>query len=535
MPVPNKEIIYIDAEDDITSVIDKLSEAKAKVVALVPPKRSPVVSSVVNLKLLNKVASEENKRVVLITTDKTIMSLAGGVGMYVAANQQSAPAIPAVDPPSDEIPSEVIHEPVSGNKKILKKNNNRGEKFSDSAQGAAAGAASGVTDEAKKKIKIPNFDLFKKRIFLIGAGLIALIALLFWAFRAAPTAYITLKGETSSVATDLTFTVDTGVDEADNEAKVLPATSKEIRRDISEQATATGEKNIGEKATGEMTVYNCSDNEKIVPAGTRFTSNSLTFVTTKAVEVEGSNFFSNGTCKKDNGEEVSVVAENPGDQYNLAKNTQYSSNVANIGGIGSAMAGGTNNIVKILSQGDVDAAKDTALSKAREGAKEELLKQFEDDIYILEATYKEVVGDVSPSSPVGSEASNPTVKVSATFFVLGVDKDQLEDLMKTVQGEGLGENQAIVETGIDDARIEVVEAPAANKQILNLKTQGFAGPDVDLEKLSEEVAGMGFGEAKKHLEDLPGVTEAQIDLSPFWVFSIPSRADHVEIKIEVNE
>ena len=34
----NKEVIYIDSEDDITDVISKVKSAKEKIVALVPPK-----------------------------------------------------------------------------------------------------------------------------------------------------------------------------------------------------------------------------------------------------------------------------------------------------------------------------------------------------------------------------------------------------------------------------------------------------------------------------------------------------------------
>ena len=45
-----KDVIYIDIEDDITTIIEKVKEAATSIVALVPPKRVGVLQSIVNLK-----------------------------------------------------------------------------------------------------------------------------------------------------------------------------------------------------------------------------------------------------------------------------------------------------------------------------------------------------------------------------------------------------------------------------------------------------------------------------------------------------
>lgn len=50
----SKAVIYIDTEDDITAIIDRVKAAKSDIVALVPPKRTGVLQSVVNLKLLRR-------------------------------------------------------------------------------------------------------------------------------------------------------------------------------------------------------------------------------------------------------------------------------------------------------------------------------------------------------------------------------------------------------------------------------------------------------------------------------------------------
>ena len=72
----NKDVIYIEPDDDITNIISKLESAKEKIVALVPPKKSGVLRSVVNIKLITKASSAKNKQVVFVTTDPSIVKLA---------------------------------------------------------------------------------------------------------------------------------------------------------------------------------------------------------------------------------------------------------------------------------------------------------------------------------------------------------------------------------------------------------------------------------------------------------------------------
>ena len=48
----NKDVIYIDVEDDITTIVGKIKASKEKIIALVPPSRVGVLQSAVNMRLL---------------------------------------------------------------------------------------------------------------------------------------------------------------------------------------------------------------------------------------------------------------------------------------------------------------------------------------------------------------------------------------------------------------------------------------------------------------------------------------------------
>ena len=72
----NKDVIYIDVDDDVTAIIGKIKKAKEKIVALVPPKRAGALQSAVNLRLLERMAKTDKKQLVLITNNAALVGLA---------------------------------------------------------------------------------------------------------------------------------------------------------------------------------------------------------------------------------------------------------------------------------------------------------------------------------------------------------------------------------------------------------------------------------------------------------------------------
>ena len=91
----NKDVIYIEPEDDITDIISKLKGSKQKVVALVPPKKAGVLRSAVNTKLIAKTAKNSEKAVVIVTTDPSLVKLSAIAGIPVAETLQSRPKLPS--------------------------------------------------------------------------------------------------------------------------------------------------------------------------------------------------------------------------------------------------------------------------------------------------------------------------------------------------------------------------------------------------------------------------------------------------------
>ncbi|HMR72714.1 MAG TPA: hypothetical protein PKD68_01765, partial [Candidatus Saccharibacteria bacterium] len=190
-----KDVIYIDIEDDITAIIGRVKNAGAPIVALVPPKRVGVLQSTVNLKLLQRAAEAAKRRIVLITNDQALIGLAAGLSIPIAKNLQSKPEIASI-PVLEADDEDVIN----------------GEELpvGDLAATAPVDTTNAPTEEATeslpanksdsaKKVKIPNFDAFRKKLFIFGGLGVLLVGFLVWAIFFAPAAEIVITSRTNVV------------------------------------------------------------------------------------------------------------------------------------------------------------------------------------------------------------------------------------------------------------------------------------------------------------------------------------------------
>lgn len=75
--------IYIDVDEEITSVIDRMRKADANEVIIVAPKRALLLQSLVNLKLLKKESERRKGRIMIVTQDKIGKKLIEKAGIMV--------------------------------------------------------------------------------------------------------------------------------------------------------------------------------------------------------------------------------------------------------------------------------------------------------------------------------------------------------------------------------------------------------------------------------------------------------------------
>lgn len=80
------QTFYIDVDEEITSVVDRLKKSKTKENIFVVPKRALILQSVVNLRLLKKEAEKLKKQIMIVSQDEQGRAIAERVGIL---SQQS--------------------------------------------------------------------------------------------------------------------------------------------------------------------------------------------------------------------------------------------------------------------------------------------------------------------------------------------------------------------------------------------------------------------------------------------------------------
>lgn len=537
-----KDTIYIDVDEEITGIVGKVQSSKKDIVALVLPKRANVLQSIVNMKLIKRTADQNDKKVVLITSESRLLPLAGASGLFVAANLTSKPYLP----PSPKIDGQNLGDevidpstPVSEVAPDAKFADDDAIEIDNTPRPDSSAGKAASKPKKKKGLKVPNFGKFRTRLIVGAVAAVFLITGLIWAIFIAPKATVTLKAQTSELAVNVSFVADTSATEFDKEGKVARAVVKESQKQDSEKVPATGQKDKGNKASGTVTLKNCkkADGKVTIPAGTGVSSGEFTFVTTQAVTLDASVFSGGGTtCLSTATKEAPVIAQQPGDRYNLSAREYTVAGHSGVTGTGSSMTGGTSQIVTVVSQSDIDKAKER-LNGKQNTVQDELKQDLRKEGYIaMTDTFQATPSEYSPSPAVDAEASEVTVSVTTSYKMTGVNEDDIKELVKQEVSEQQKDNpQNILSEGLESATFRAGSASGSlspSQSAFNVSTTVVTGPDINDEQVKSQITGKKQGQAEDILKQIPGVVEPKVELSPFWVSKTPKAS---KITIEVKQ
>lgn len=541
----NKDVIYIDVEDDITAIIGKVKDSKEKVVALVPPKRTGVLQSAVNLRILQRTAKSSGKHIVLITHDQALIPLAAGAGMPVAKNLQSKPEIPEiaalkVDDDDDIIDGSQLpvgeHAATASAVAAIEAEEKLDTPASASKKPYAAPPKSGESPRKPKAAgKVPNFGSFRKKMLLIGLGGVVLIVFLVWAIFFAPRATVQITAKTSAQKLSTSVTIGSGV-----QTDAAKGTLKSVQvQDVVQSSVdfqATGTQDQGEAASGTISLTNSTRNAITVPTGTGFSSGACTFVTRSQVKVDGmSPDF--GSLKFVPGKaDVTVKATDIGEQCNLSATT-YQSTVDGLSAQGSNMTGGSKKTLKIVTQADVQQASTQIAEKNDTAAKAKLAAKFGKNVKAIDASFRTLKADTSVSPQVGQEAPNGNAKLtsSITYVMDGVSNSELDTFIKAAAESRLSkeDNQRVYDSGASGAQLtNFVATDTGGTASLSATTQ--VGPQINDADVKKRVAGKKFGDIQTDLKSIQGIQDVEVQFWPFWVSKVPNDPSKVDVEFKLN-
>ena len=544
----NKDIIYIDVEDDITAIIGKVKQSREKIVVLVPPKRIGVLQSAVNLRLLSRTTTQSGKHLVLITTNGALTALAAAAKIPVAKNLQSKPEIGAAPDEDADIEEDII----DGSQLPV------GELARTADRGTAFTAVSPAVDEAvrenaaeekggrtapvrsrpvrtKSGVKVPNFDSFRKKLLLIGAGGLVLIGFLVWAIFFAPRANVVIAARTTDTPVNARVTLDPAATTTLQEG-LLKSTTKQTKKDQTVEFAATGKKDVGNKATGSMKLTRTSPSATpvTVPAGTEFTASGLTFVSTQAATLTSQltpSGFDPGSAT------VAVQATDIGDNYNLSARG-YTSSVSGVNANGTDMAGGSKKTVTVVSADDVQKATEQLAEQKTDDIKRDLAKQFDGAFVVVDQSFKIDQANPLSAPAVDQESTDGKARLtsSVTYSLSAVAKSELkvylDDYFKAQLKDK--DDQRVYDNGSGEAKLSNISVVDGGKFGANLVANARIGPKISDDEVKELAAGKRYGDIQASLEAIQGVESVDVEYSPFWVTSTPNDVKRISVEFKLS-
>jgi len=537
-------VLYLDADTEITEAIEKLKKATEDEVRVVVPSRSGLLQSSVNVKLLKKAAKDSHKELVLVTGDKITKNLAGAAGVAVASSVKAMAHVPDTDQIASKMPDKVqVIEPDEPEEAVQPEKASKSSESGFEPKHISLGDDDDESDkksvqqEKPKKIpkdkKVPNYGKLNKRIWWIAGGIAVIIGLII-AGIFIPTGKVTVLANAKKTNLNFNFILDASATSSDPSAQTLAAQKLESTKDVSFDITATGKKEVGTKATGTISVRNCDDvTTHSLPAGSGVTGGGKSFVTAQAVTIPAGSA-GGGVVNCSSPIDVQITATGPGESFNVGPTNFALTGFSALYKATGQTSGGTSKTITVLSAEDVANAR-KQVEQQGASAKDDLTKKAGDDMMLFNETVQADIVQFSTSVQQDNEADKVAVTAKARYSGFAAKNDDINKLFEQQIQDELKGNKQIYQNGAEDGKYSIVKQFNAQKVQLNVKTSAFYGDPIDSNQIAKDVA----GKPKKEVSDIvkkqgEQVTGATVETWPEFMPNMPLLAGKIKVEIKVT-
>ncbi|MDD4352460.1 MAG: hypothetical protein PHU71_05835 [Candidatus Gracilibacteria bacterium] len=565
--VPKEKVVYVEVDEEVTAVIDRLKHLPNKAVILVIPKRSVLLQSVINLKLLKTQIKKQSKEIAIVTSDKKGNTLASQVGLTVYQDLKSRGMETEVDE-QEEV--SVVKTPVKAQinhqeeKPVLK----QGKKsLTDLLRGKSESFYNRLgRNRIEKLYRKPESPSGKEKIdtgsflmnspsrrllgFFLGASLFALLAIMIFIL---PNAVIYVRPEVKIEKPLVRIVL---ADQASFEAELKVKTdnvvaSNPIETDIEMTKTysATGQSAAGLDAQGTITVYNESAANQLLIKTTRFRApNGVIFRIQNDVTVPA-NGNTTAYVVADTLDENGDVA---GEKANIEAGTKLDvpglqgENKGKVYGMNEeAFTNGTTEPVSVVTEADLEAAKTQIVEELTNSVRGKLIERINADnvarglnlaLLSSDTALKTKIIEVKVLDDVKPNQVSKNFKVYAKTHVTGTtfDKNEVVEILDRELNKVLHPDMYLADTDFDSLALQYVGEDGSAKRIKVNASMAYKleySLDDDLKaKIIEHVLGKGLQSSEEYIQGLEEVSEAKISTWPFWVRKIPGIASNVKVE-----
>lgn len=320
--------------------------------------------------------------------------------------------------------------------------------------------------EKLRKITFPKISIYQNFLILIGFLLIlsGLIINEIFFHKATLTVFVPSLVIEKPAALEVSFKIAT------------------VSGEFTQSKSTTGRREVGEKASGEVIIYNTNLNkERWFKKGTIIEFEGLKFTFNEEVRVPTASAATTPGVAK-----VKVTAMEIGSEYNLSKGKRFNIDETSYAQSVSDFAGGLKKELRTIAQKDIDDLKSTVIEKAKREVK--LLSGASDKEILIPEFSTVKLKEVKTSGEVGEEAATVTLKakVESTYYYYQKER-LLAKLVENITSQ--------IPAGFELSKREKISyktnlvTKKGEKVLLNLSFKAKALKKISKEEILKEVAG----------------------------------------------
>jgi hypothetical protein len=498
----NKFYLYVNKEDELGEIIEKIKKVKEREVVLVIPEKTKSLSHPANLEIFKKEIQDLNKKIYLSTADEKIKTLARNLGLTLFL-EETEEKIFDIKPPK--------------------------KKSEEEKQ---------VISQSKPKLTFNFSKIFSYLFILIVIFLFAFVIFQFLQTKAE------IIIETQKTTFDINEVISLKENQVspDYENKVLPGEYVKVEILGTETVTTTGIVSE-ESPVLKVTFYNYLGREIPLVMGTRLSYQDNIFRTTEKIVIPSAqnnepgkksvtailSSLKNENLKIPQGSDLKIVAW----EENKTK-TEDGRLFVDVVKAKVEEDYNYGSVVKIgsVAPQDITNVKIKLEETLKKAVQSDLAFKNPQSFYIFEpALVKVEIQNISHK--VGEKTNKISATGKATYETMKTSKKEFDDFVKNlINKEILNENKNLTISQLNIEKIELFDFDSRKKiMTVGVKGKALLVPDLNPETLKSMLKNKTIEEAKEYFK-IPGVDKVTIRLFPQWKEKLPE--DPTKIKILIR-
>ncbi|RJR25892.1 hypothetical protein C4578_00660 [Candidatus Microgenomates bacterium] len=393
-----------------------------------------------------------------------------------------------------------------------------------------------------KRIRLPRlrFDLKFGKLPLVVLFLPLLVLGFslfgFWNWAKAEVKIIV---EPQKIDKEFEFTISDEITAADSEGMVVPARTLSHQVSGSKTAQVTGKKTVGDKAKGEIIIYNRTEQAKRIPAGSILKGpGGLKFVIDEEVNVASKTADLAMGVDKWGEIKTTATAEDIGAQYNIASDSVLSFETVSSSSLlvknPSAFSGGTSREIQAVSKTDRENLQKELLSELREVAKLEITNSLSEGDYLLEDSFELESKTDSFDREIDEEATSLSLEQEAEFSVLYIKQEDFLSLVEEVLSREVNEGYRR-DSSSSNQTFSVVDP---KKGVYKASVREKFLPEINTAGIPLLLKSKPLKSGEKIIGNINKVSGVKINISPkpfSYLKFFPFKEQNISVSIETLE